>query len=315
VGECFGVPVRVGVGVADDVGFALVRAAEGVALSEALGVLVLVLAADADGLAGDVVLVGVGVFAGFVFAGFVGDFVGVFVGECDGVAAGLDVSVLVGAGVGSDGVVSELVAPDGDGLADGLADWVALTLPVVVGDGLVAVAVGVVGLAVGVVGLAVGVVGLGVGVVEVGVVGVVGVAVGVVGLVVGVVGVAVGVVGVVVGVVGLAAGVVGVAVAVGVGEVAVGVGEVGVGDGDGLGGELGSWSGSHDLPLDVVAALAVAVFAATVRLTPEVAVSRTLPAIRVTVAGRACAKRMKRRPYPVLLVAAMERLVHYGLAS
>jgi len=124
-------------------------------------------------------------------------------------------------------------------------------------------------------------------------------------VVAGVVGVAVGVVGVAVGVVGVAVGAVG---------VAVGVGEVGVGEGGGLGGEAGRCSGSHDLPLDVVAALAAAVFAATVRLTPEVAVSRTLPAIRVTVAGRACAKRMK-RPYPVLFVAAMERLVHYGLAS
>lgn len=119
------------------------------------------------------------------------------------------------------------------------------------------------------------------------------------------VGAVAGVVGVVVGVVGVAVGVVG---------VAVGVGEVEVGEGGGLGGEAGSCSGSHDLPLDVVAALAAAVFAATARLTPEVAVSRTLPAIRVTVAGRACAKRMK-RPYPVLFVAAMERLVHYGLAS
>jgi len=124
-------------------------------------------------------------------------------------------------------------------------------------------------------------------------------------VVAGVVGVAVGVVGVAVGVVGVAVGAVG---------VAVGVGEVGVGEGGGLGGEAGRCSGSHDLPLDVVAALAAAVFAATVRLTPEVAVSRTLPAIRVTVAGRACAKRMK-RPYPVLFVAAMERLVHYGLVS
>jgi len=51
----------------------------------------------------------------------------------------------------------------------------------------------------------------------------------------------------------------------------------------------------------VAAVLAVAVLAATVRLAPEVA-SRTLPAISVTVAGRACPKRMK-TPYPVEFVA------------
>jgi hypothetical protein len=78
--------------------------------------------------------------------------------------------------------------------------------------------------------------------------------------------------------------------------VAVGVCEVGVGEGDGLGDELGSCSGSHDLPLDVVAALAVVVPAATARLTPEIAVSRTLPVIRVTVTGRACAKRINALP-------------------
>jgi hypothetical protein len=62
-----------------------------------------------------------------------------------------------------------------------------------------------------------------------------------------------------------------------------------------------------------VAALAAVVLAATARLTPEAAVSRTLPAISVTVAGRACAKRMKR--LPVLLVTAAERLIQYGMAS
>jgi hypothetical protein len=270
VGDCFGVPVAVGdcfgVPVADG-DCSGVRVADGVALSESLCVLVLVadvLVADADGPAYDVLLVGVGVFVGSV-----GDFVRVFVGVCDGVAAELDVSVLVGAGVGSDGVVSELLAPDGDGLAD----WLALALSDFVGDGLVVASVGVLAVGVGVLAVEVGVL-----------VGVVGVDVGVVGA------------------------------AVGVDGAAVGVGEVEVGDGDGLGGEADSCSGSHDLPLDVVAALAAAVFAATVRLTPEVAVSRTPPAIRVTVAGRACAKRMK-RPYPVLFVAAMERLVHYGLAS
>jgi hypothetical protein len=68
---------------------------------------------------------------------------------------------------------------------------------------------------------------------------------------------------------------------------------VGGGEGDGLVGAAGSCSGSHDSPLAVEAVLAAAVLAATVRLAPEAA-SRTLPAISVTVAGRACAKRMKR---------------------
>jgi hypothetical protein len=105
---------------------------------------------------------------------------------------------------------------------------------------------------------------------------------------VGVGGVDVGVgvaVGVVVGVVGDGVGVLG---------VAVGVCDVGVGDGDGRGGEPGSCSGSHDLPLDVVAALAAVLPATTARLAPDAAVSRTLPAISVTVAGRTCAKRIKR---------------------
>jgi hypothetical protein len=145
---CFLVTVRVGVGVADDVVFVVVRVADGVALSEALGVLVLV--ADADGLAYDVLLAVVGVSAGFV-----GDSVHVFVGVCDGEAAGLDVSVLVGAGVGSDGVVPELVAPDGDGLVD----WLVLALALVdlVGDGLVVVLVGVLAVGVGVLAVGVGV--------------------------------------------------------------------------------------------------------------------------------------------------------------
>jgi len=130
VGDCFGVPVAV-----DDCCLCFlvtVRVADGVALSEALSVLVLV--ADADGLAGDVLLAGVGVFVGPV-----GDSVSVFVGVCDGVVAGLDVSVRVGAGAGSDVVVPELVAPDGDGLAD----WLALALLDFVGDGLVVALVGV----------------------------------------------------------------------------------------------------------------------------------------------------------------------------
>jgi hypothetical protein len=125
------------------------------------------------------------------------------------------------------------------------------------------------------VGAAFGVAGVGV---------LVGVALGVVGAAVGVVGVALGVVGAAVGVVGVAVGVVG---------AEVGVCEVRVGEGEGLGGVVGSCSGSHDSPLDVAAVLAAAVLAATVRLAPEAA-SRTLPAISVTVAGRACPKRMKR---------------------
>lgn len=157
VADCFGVPVavgdgflvtvRVGVGVADEAVFVVV--ADGVAPSEALSVLVLV--ADADGLAGDLLLAGVGVSAGVVE-----DSVSVFVGVCDGVAAGLDVSVPVGAGVGSDGVgsdgvgsdgvVPELVAPDGDGSAD----WLALALPEFVGDELVVASVGVLAVGAGV---------------------------------------------------------------------------------------------------------------------------------------------------------------------
>jgi hypothetical protein len=67
---------------------------------------------------------------------------------------------------------------------------------------------------------------------------------------------------------------------------------VGVPEGDGLGDAAGSCTGSHDSLLGVVAAFAT-VMPAAARLTPEAAVSRTLPAISVTVAGRACAKRMK----------------------
>jgi hypothetical protein len=110
-----------------------------------------------------------------------------------------------------------------------------------------------------------------------------------------VVSVAVGVVDVAVAVVSVAVGVVWAELGVGVrvvGVGVVGVGEVGVGEGDGLVGAAGSRSGSHDSPLAAEAALAIAVLAATVRLAPEAA-SRTLPAISVTVAGRACAKRMK----------------------
>jgi hypothetical protein len=89
----------------------------------------------------------------------------------------------------------------------------------------------------------------------------------------------------------VALGVVG--VAVGLVEFGSPVGEVRVGEGDGLDGVAGSCTGSHDSPLVVVAVLAAAVLAATVRLAPEAA-SRTLPAISVTITGRACVKRMKR---------------------
>ena len=108
-----------------------------------------------------------------------------------------------------------------------------------------------------------------------------------------VVGVGACVVGAVVDVVGAVVGVVG--VGVGVVGAAVGVCEVGVGEGDGLDEDAGSCRGSHDWPPGAVAALATAVPAATDRpTTPEAAVSRTPPAIKVTVAGRTCAKRMKR---------------------
>ena len=69
-------------------------------------------------------------------------------------------------------------------------------------------------------------------------------------------------------------------------------------DGDGLvvgvGLTGGNASDSHDAPLAVVAAPAAAVPAAMARVAPDAAVARTVPAIKVTAAGRACAKRMKR---------------------
>lgn len=98
-------------------------------------------------------------------------------------------------------------------------------------------------------------------------------------------------VGVADGLVEVALGVVG--VVVGPVEFGSAAGEVRVGEGDGPDGAAGSCTGSHDSPLVVVAVLAAAVLAATVRLAPEAA-SRTLPAISVTIAGRACVKRMKR---------------------
>jgi len=104
---------------------------------------------------------------------------------------------------------------------------------------------------------------------------------------------------------GVAVGVfvVGVAVGLVAAGVGVGVGEPEDGEGDELDGAVDGGNGSHDAPLAAVAVLiavpvlAVAVFAVTARPTPEAAVRSTLPAISVTVAGRACAKRMK-RPTP-----------------
>ena len=202
------------------------------------------------------------------------------------VLVGVAASVLVGAFVGvTVGLDLSVRVGAGVALDEGVADLVgvpAVPLAVAVGDGLVGA-----GFDADVVGVAAGVV-------------LVGVAAGVV-----LVGVGVGLAGVVVGVLGDGVGVVG----VGVG---FGVGEVGVGDGEGLGDEVGIWSGSQDLLLEVVAAFATEVLPARARPTPEV--SRTLPAISVTVAGRACAKRMK-SPYPVLLVTAAEPPRHHGAAS
>ena len=76
------------------------------------------------------------------------------------------------------------------------------------------------------------------------------------------------------------------------------VGLVDAADGDGLVVGVavtgGNASGSHDAPLADVAAPAAAVPAAMARVAPDAAVARTVPAIKVTAAGRACAKRMKR---------------------
>ncbi len=208
----FPVRVRVGTGVADAVSFEVVGVADGVAPPEALRVRV----ADADGSAVGVVLVGVGlgVGVGAAVVGFAGVVVG-FAGVVADVAARLEISVRVGAGL-----APEEVAPAGAVLA--------AVLGAVVDEGCV--------------------VGAGVG-----------------------------------------------AVAVGVGVVGVGVGVcvVGVFEGDGLADAAGSCTGSHDLLPVVVAALAAVVLATAARLTPGAAVSRTLPVISVTVAGRACAKRMK----------------------
>jgi len=76
----------------------------------------------------------------------------------------------------------------------------------------------------------------------------------------------------------------------------------------------GNASGSHDAPLAVVAVPAAAVPAAMARVTPEAAVARTVPAIRVTVAGRACAKRMKRPTCAARYCCGTTRSV-WGVAS
>lgn len=81
-----------------------------------------------------------------------------------------------------------------------------------------------------------------------------------------------------------------------VGVPVVGVALVGVavvGEPVGVG---GGTNGSQDVPLAVLAALASAAAVTAERATPEAAVARTVPAISVTVAGRACAKRI-----PILL--------------
>jgi hypothetical protein len=158
----------------------------------------------------------------------------------------------------------------------------AVALPVVVGDGLVEA------------GADGGVVGVEVGV------GVAGVVLGAAGVVPGAVGDGVGVVG-----------------------AAVGVCDVGVGEGDGLGDEAGGCSGSHDLPLAVAALALLAVVAAfaavvpatiTARLAPEAAVSRTLPAISVAVAGRACPKRIE-TPYQCCSLLLWNDSSSMGVAS
>jgi hypothetical protein len=72
-------------------------------------------------------------------------------------------------------------------------------------------------------------------------------------------------------------------------------------------------NGSHDVLLAVVAAVAAAVLAAMATTAPEIAVASTVPAISVTVAGRACAKRMKR---PIRCCSLLpERFGQLGVAS
>lgn len=59
---------------------------------------------------------------------------------------------------------------------------------------------------------------------------------------------------------------------------------------------LADSSGAQDVPFAIMAVPADAVPVAMAKVIPEAAVARTVPAIKVTVVGRACAKRMK-RPY------------------
>jgi hypothetical protein len=129
---------------------------------------------------------------------------------------------------------------------------------------------------------------------------------GVVGSVAGVVGSVAGVVGSVAGVVGSVAGVVGADV-VGadvVGAEVVGADVVGVADGvavpEAVADALANCKGSQDSLLAVaVAAAALPVRAATAP--PEAAVSRVLPAIKVTALRRPCAIRIPNQYCPILL--------------
>jgi D-aminopeptidase len=75
--------------------------------------------------------------------------------------------------------------------------------------------------------------------------------------------------------------------------VAVGFAVVEVFVGDGLEEAAGGWRGSHDSLLPAVAAVAAAALpAVAARTPPEAAVTRTLPAARVTAVRRARAKPM-----------------------
>ena len=249
--------VLVGVPVGVAVGFAVTFA---VVLGVTFGVAFLVVLGVAFGVA--FLVVGVALGEDLTMARVEVDGLGAALVLVDafGVAFAVFVGVLVGVVADLVGVAAGLDFSVRVGAALALADAVAeleelaVALGVVADDTLVVVCVGVPD-------------------------AVAGVAVGLVGVAVGVVGVALGVVGVAVGLVGVALG------------VELGVCEVGVGEGDGLAGAAGSCSGSQDSPLAVEAVLAAAVLAATVRLAPEA--SRTLPAMSVTVAGRACAKRIK----------------------
>lgn len=117
---------------------------------------------------------------------------------------------------------------------------------------------------------------------------------------------------------GIAVGVVGVGAGLALDVVGDGAGVLGVGDGEvtageGLGDEARVCSGSQDLLLALVAALAAVLLAVMARLVPEAAVSRTLPVISVTVTGRACAKRMK-CPLPQCSSLLLRNDSYFGLA-